>query len=213
MNDKSIGWIAAMPSENELYHDPAPPQKTKFEKSVDLLFDFLQQIALGGAFIIVSWLFIISPNQVKGQSMDPTFHDKEYILTDKLSYRFRQPKRGEVIILQSPNNKDVEYIKRIIGLPGDRIRIQGGMVYLNSEALKETYLSVDTPLYPGWFVTEGEEFEVPQNNYFVMGDNRPGSSDSREFGFVPLQNIHGKVVFRYLPINRAGVISTPAYTQ
>ena len=208
-----MGWVASIPSADEAYHDPEPGEKTKFEKITDAFFDVLQQVALGGAFFIVLWLFVISPNQVKGRSMDPTFHDKEYIMTDKLSFKLRDPKRGEVVILESPANKDVEYIKRIIGLPGDRLLFHNGQVDLNGQKLDESYLNVTTPLYPGWFAKENETIIVPNDNYFVMGDNRPGSSDSREFGFVPRSHLIGLVVFRYFPFNRAGLITTPGYNQ
>jgi signal peptidase I len=179
---------------------------------LNLIFDFLQSIALGGAFFIVVYLFIVQPHQVKGSSMFPTYKDKEYILTDKLSYKFRTPVRGEVIILKSPKNPDIDFIKRVIGLPGEKVRIENGVVYLNDAPFEESYLKVTTPLFPGGFMQEGMEVTVPDGNYFVMGDNRPGSSDSREFGFVPFENIIGRVIFRYFPIERMGGITTPQYS-
>src|SRR3989344_8253840 len=123
--------------------------KSILVKIVDLFFDFLQSIALGGAFFVVFYLFIIQPHQVKGNSMIPTFKDKEYILTDKISYKFRNPQRGEVIILQSPANADIDYIKRVIGLPGERVRVADGKVYVNDEVLPESYLNgIETHTFP-----------------------------------------------------------------
>ncbi len=180
-------------------------------KIIDAFFDFLQSVALGGAFFVVFYLFIMQPHQVKGNSMFPTYHDKEYILTDKISYKFREPKRGEVIILQSPKNPDIDFIKRIIALPGETVKIENGQVFVNGELLQEPYLEVPTPLFPGGFMIDGQEVTVPPENYFVLGDNRPGSSDSREFGFVPSTHIIGRVIFRYFPINRLGRIVTPKY--
>lgn len=188
-----------------------PQAKTPVSKFVDIFFDFLQSIALGGAFFVVFYLFVIQPHQVKGSSMFPTFKDKEYILTDKISYKFRDPQRGEVIILESPKNADIDYIKRIIGLPGERIRISQGRVYLNDKLFSESYLHVETPVFPGGFIREDEEITIPSDNYFVMGDNRPGSSDSREFGFVPTSHIIGHVIFRYFPLDRIGTIPTPQH--
>ena len=153
----------------------------------------------------------MQPHQVKGNSMYPTYHDKEYILTDKISYKFRLPQRGDVIILKSPKNPDIDFIKRIVGLPADTIKIVDGNVYLNSKLLNESYLKVDTPIFPNGFMQEAITVTVPDNMVFVMGDNRPGSSDSREFGFIPYENIIGRVFFRYFPLNRSGFIQKPIY--
>lgn len=188
-----------------------PKTKSAVVKILDAFFNFLQSIALGGAFFVVFYLFVMQPHQVKGNSMFPTYHDKEYILTDKISYKFRNPKRGEVIILKSPKNPDIDFIKRIIAIPGETVKVEGGKVFVNGELLEEPYIEVPTPLFPGGFLQEGQEVTVPPDNYFVMGDNRPGSSDSREFGFVPTANIIGRVVFRYFPVNRLGRIITPKY--
>lgn len=182
-------------------------------RGLGFLFDFLQSIAMGGAFFVVVYLFVVQPHQVKGKSMYPTYDSAEYILTNKISYKFRLPARGEVIILESPKNKDIDFIKRIIALPGEHIRIENGKIYVNGTLFTEPYLNVETPLFPGGFMREGLEVTVPENNYFVMGDNRPGSSDSREFGFVPFENIIGQVVFRYFPPSRIGWIQTPEYTR
>ncbi|MEK9179142.1 MAG: signal peptidase I [Patescibacteria group bacterium] len=193
--------------------DPEEKGKNIFVRMLDLVFDFLQSIALGGAFFVVLYLYIIQPHQVKGNSMYPTYKDKEYILTDKITYKFKSPERGEVIILQSPKNPDIEYIKRIIGLPGDLIRVKDGRVYLNEKPLNESaYLQVLTPIFPGGFLQEDMKVTIPPDNFFVMGDNRPGSSDSREFGFVPVSHVVGHVIFRYFPLDRFGVIEKPSYS-
>ena len=106
---------------------------TPISKIVDIFFDFLQSIALGGAFFVVFYLFIIQPHQVKGNSMYPTFKDKEYILTDKISYKFRDPVRGEVIILESPKNADIEYIKRVYFLNIVKLNYLFLILYINRE--------------------------------------------------------------------------------
>jgi len=201
-------WITQEPPSDE---EPLESKKSAFAKILDLIFDFLQSIALGGAFFVVVYLFVMQPHQVKGNSMYPTYHDKEYILTDKLSYEFRLPERGEVIILKSPKNPDIDFIKRIIALPGERLMIKDQVVYLNGTVFKEDYLNVETPVFPAGFMQNGLEVTVPENALFVMGDNRPGSSDSREFGFIPLENVIGRVFFRYFPVERSGLIKTPQY--
>lgn len=209
-NQQKEVWITQPPPDDE--EDLSQPQ-TAFGKVIDFIFSFLESIALGGAFFVVVYLFIMQPHQVKGNSMYPTYHDKEYILTDKISYKFRLPERGDVIILKSPKNPDIDFIKRVVGLAGETIMVKNGQVYLNGQPLVEPYLKVETPLFPGGFLQEGVEVTVPENMVFVMGDNRPGSSDSREFGFIPLENIIGRVFFRYFPINRVGLITKPNYLE
>ncbi len=187
------------------------PKNPAILRVIDFSFDVLQQIALGAAFFVIFYLYFVQPNQVKGMSMYPTFKDKEYILTDKITYKLREPRRGEVIILQSPDNPDVDFIKRIIGIPGERIKIEAGIVYVNDQALEEAYIDVSTPTFPNGFLTEGEERVVPQDSYFVLGDNRPGSADSREYGFIERSHIIGRVIYRYFPLSSAGSINNPHY--
>ena len=200
-------WVTNSPPDS----DELQENKSPIMKIIDVIFDFLQSIALGGAFFVVIYLFVMQPHQVKGNSMHPTYINKQYILTDKISFKFRTPQRGEVIILKSPTNPDIDFIKRIIGLPGENLMVKSGEVYLNNQPLNEDYINVRTPVFPGGFLKEGVQITVPEQSYFVMGDNRPGSSDSREFGFVPFQNIVGKVFFRYYPINKFGLITKPSY--
>lgn len=200
-------------SQGKKVEEDQPVYKSPVIRVVDFLFDILQQIALGGAFFVVFYIYIAQPNMIRGSSMLPTFKDKEYILTDKITYKLRNPARGEVVILQSPANADIDFIKRVIGLPGDTISINDGKVYLNDKQLMEPYISVYTPIIPGGFLKDGDNVSIPQNSYFVLGDNRPGSSDSREYGLVPFEHIIGRVVFRYFPIARAGFITTPVFAD
>ncbi|HLL60257.1 MAG TPA: signal peptidase I, partial [Candidatus Nitrosocosmicus sp.] len=142
-------------------------------------------------------------------SMDHTFHSGDYILTSKISYKFGEPKRGDVIVFRSPRNPDIDYIKRIIGLPGDQIRINGNDVYVNNQLLQETYIGSATSIMGGGFMQDGIDVVVPPDHLFVMGDNRARSSDSREFGFIPQTDVIGKVFFRYLPYDKFGKIENP----
>lgn len=143
--------------------------------------------------------------------MYPNFHDGEYILTDKFSYRFGLPKRGDVIVFRAPRNEEYDYIKRIIGLPGDLIQIDNGGVFINNKPVDEYYLPKDFITNTGAFVRIGQPVTVPNDQYFVLGDNRSHSSDSREWGFVPKENIIGKAWFRYWPANRFGAIEKVEY--
>jgi len=185
---------------------------TIVKKIIDFVMDILETVAFVGSLFIVLYLFIMAPHQVKGASMENTFHSGDYILTSKISYKFEKPKRGDVIVFKSPKNPDIDYIKRIIGLPGDRIKINDNVVYLNNTPLQENYIAAPTTLFEGGFIQNGVEAIIPEGYLFVMGDNRPRSSDSREFGFIPLTDIIGKVIFRYFPPQKAGWVKNPFQT-
>ncbi len=176
---------------------------------IDFVMDILETIVFIGSLFIVIYLFIMAPNQIKGASMEPSFYSGEYILTSKITYKFRKPHRGDVIVFKSPKNPDIDYIKRIIGLPGDKIEINGKELYINGELLPENYVSAKTNLWEGGYLKENIPVTVPPEMLFVMGDNRPRSSDSREFGPIPFESIIGDVFFRYYPATKVGAIKNP----
>lgn len=175
-------------------------------------FDFLQGIVVILAIMVMIYLFIMSPQEINGASMEPTFHNKEFILTNKIEYKLHDPQRGDVVIFKSPRNKDIDYIKRIIGVPGDRVGLKGGTYYVNGERLFEPYLAANTYISGGNYLREDSEIIVPKGRYFVSGDNRGHSSDSREFGPIPKEDFIGKALLRYWPFSQAGVIKNPTYT-
>jgi signal peptidase I len=169
--------------------------------------DFVETIVIALAIFVVVYRFLFQPHQVKGNSMYDNFHDGEYLLTDKVSYRLREPKKDEVIVFKAPGNEDYDYIKRLIAMPGDSVRVDDSRVYVNDQLVDESgYLDPRINTQPGAFAREGTTVTVPQGEYFVLGDNRNNSSDSREWGFVPKENIVGRAWVRYWPINRFGVI-------
>ena len=182
-----------------------------FRSGINFVFDFLETIVVALSVFVVIYLFIVQPHEVKGSSMEPTFQNNEYIITDKISYRFGKPNRGDVVIFKAPVNPDVDYIKRIIGLPGETVMVQSGRIYIDGKMLNEPYLEDLTPIFPGGFIKEGVVVSIPENHYFVMGDNRPHSSDSREFGPIEKKLIIGRAVFRYWPINNLGLIPGANY--
>lgn len=174
--------------------------------------EFVEALGLAGVIVIVSYVFLFQANKVKGQSMEPTYHDGEQIFTDKISYHFNQPKRGDVVVFRSPVNINDDYIKRIIGLPGEQIKINSGHVFINSQLLNEIeYLDSSVYTGPESFLRENQEVTIPEGTYFVMGDNRQHSRDSRDFGPVVPKEFVGKVFFRYWPTNRFGKIDRPSY--
>lgn len=141
--------------------------------------------------------------------MEPTFQSGEYIFTSKITYKFRPMQRGDVIIFRSPKNPDIEYVKRIEGLEGDTVLVQNNEVYINGKLLTENYISAKTNLWEGGFLKEGVTATIPEGFVFVMGDNRPRSSDSREFGPIDINSIIGQVFYRYFPSNKMGPINNP----
>lgn len=174
--------------------------------------DFIETIVVGLSIFVVIYLFFMQPHEVKGDSMLPNFHNGEYILTDKISYRFRKPQRGDVVIFKSPENPDIDYIKRVIALPGESVRVQDGAVYVNDKRLPEEYEPDKTTILGNGFLKEGEEIIVAEDNYFVLGDNRFHSSDSREFGPTTQTSIIGRAFFRYWPPERLGKLPDIKYS-
>lgn len=161
-------------------------------------------IALVLAFFIRT--FIAEPRYIPSNSMLPTLHIGDRLVVEKISYRFNSPKFGDIVVFQPPPklqsrgySKDQAFIKRIIGTPGDTLKIDNGKVYLNGNILQEDYIK-EPPSKPYPLV------EVPPNQYFMMGDNRNDSNDSRYWDFLPRQNMIGKAIFRFWPPGRIGTI-------
>lgn len=165
--------------------------------------------AFGIAFLLRTFLF--QPFLVHGASMEPTFADGEYLLIDEISYSFRQPERGEVVVFRFPQNESQFFIKRIIGLPGETVQLRGGVVWIvnsvNPNGMRLTEPYSRRPESSGeTTITLGDK------EYFVLGDNRAVSYDSRRWGPVPRRDIIGRVWVRAWPVNRAMVFSAPAYS-
>lgn len=182
------------------------PQESLFGRLGGYLIEFIETIVVFGAIFAAIYLFVAQFHKVQGNSMVPTFHTGDYLITEKLSYRFREPKRGEIIVLKNPRDESQDFIKRIIAVPGDTIEISNNTVYLNDQSIKESYLPPGTPTPVGAFLTEGIPVKVANNQYFVIGDNREHSSDSREWGPVTKKEIIGKAFFRYFPPQSIGLL-------
>ncbi len=170
--------------------------------------DIIQTVVMALAVFVVVYLFVFQPNQVKGSSMVPTLHDGEYLLTDKLTFRWlRQPARGDIVVFRAPENEKYDFIKRIIAVSGDSVLLSEGVVSVNSKPVDEYYLPPELRTRAGAFLKNDQQYIVPEGGYLVMGDNRNYSSDSREWGPVPSENIIGRAWFRYWPINKIGLLS------
>jgi signal peptidase I len=143
--------------------------------------------------------------------MEPNFYDHEYLIIDELSYRFKEPSRGDVIVFKYPNNPKEYFLKRIIGLPGERVKVSGGQVAIYNDNHPEGVVLEESYLDSG-LLTEGEKIITLENDqYFVMGDNRQNSFDSRRFGPVDESLIVGRTWFRGWPVNRMQIFSAPEF--
>jgi signal peptidase I len=154
-------------------------------------------IAIGLALVII--VFLYQPVKVEGTSMMPSLDDQERIFVNKYVYRLEPIQRGDIVVFRYPRDTSKSFIKRVIGLAGDHIRIESGEVFVNGEALEEDYVPAayaDQRSYP--------ETVVPPNSYFVLGDHRTMSNDSRDFGPVSIGYIYGKAVFGYWPMDKMG---------
>lgn len=152
------------------------------------------------AFVaLMAWLLLFNFSIVRGQSMRPGIQDGDRILIDRFSYMFTPVERGDIVVLGYPLDPSLDYIKRIIGVPGDEVQIRAGQVFVNGLAMDEPYVAdIDRACY--------YQGEVKAGHYFVLGDNRPHSSDSREFGLVREDLLKGKVDVRLWPPMRVGLL-------
>lgn len=166
------------------------------------------------AVFILFYLFILSPTEIGGESMNPSLRNNEFVLLYKLYYYQNEPQRGDIVIFKSPKNPDVDYISRIIALNGDTLQIKEGLVYLNGSILQEPYVvGMTMPSIDEGTIKEGEIFTIPTDTIFVMSDNRQHASDSRNFGPVQKKNLVGIPVLRFWPADRSGLIASKASTQ
>lgn len=164
-------------------------------------------IAVVLALFIIT--FIAQSFLVEGSSMEPSLHHGQRLLVEKVSYRFGEPKRGEVVVFKYPGDRRRKFIKRIVGLPGDEILIQNGYLHINGVRLEEDF--INGPTYGSYSAPTFGPLAVPAGHYFVLGDNRRNSDDSRypDVGFVPKKEIVGKALFIFWPLGQMGVAKIP----
>ncbi len=180
-----------------------------FKKAFLFLLEFVKLSAIALLIIIPVRYFLIQPFYVKGASMTPTFHDYEYLIIDELSYRFDEPKRGEVVVFRYPKDPQEHFIKRVIGLPGEEVQIKNGAVYIYNQDNPDGLILNEPYLAAGEVTTANNENKIllKDREYFVLGDNRKASQDSRIFGPVNRSFITGKVWLRGFPISKAQVFN------
>ncbi|MDA3802714.1 MAG: signal peptidase I [Patescibacteria group bacterium] len=179
------------------------------KKFLLFIWELVKVAAISAAIIIPVRYYLIQPFYVKGASMEPNFHDSEYLIVDEISYRFNEPNRGQVIVFRYPKNPQEYFIKRIIGLPGEELQIKDGDVVVYNEnnpqglVLNETYLKTDLET----FNSDTKKIKLADDEYFVLGDNRNASKDSRSFGVLDNNFIIGKVLLRGWPLDNITVFN------
>ncbi|WKZ31009.1 MAG: signal peptidase I [Candidatus Dojkabacteria bacterium] len=200
-----------------MYDTPTPEAKQGFAKLSGVLggvgsfvFESIEAIVIALAICVVLYLFLVTPHEVIGRSMQPNFVEGEYLIANKLVYKFKDPERGDVVIFKHSPTQD--YIKRVIAVPGDDVSVLDGNYYINGEMLDESEYLADTVYTEGGtFLHEGETYTVKEGEIFASGDNRPHSTDSRAFGPVKQDDVKGRVWFVYFPLSNFRIIQHPNY--
>ncbi len=177
---------------------------------LSFIWEIVKIVVIALAIVIPIRYFLFQPFFVKGQSMEPNFENGDYLIVDEISYKLRSPQRGEVIVFKYPQNPSQRFIKRIIGLPGETVEIKNGKIeiFKNGQPQvlnEENYIS-------SFIYTSGDvQAVLGSNEYFVLGDNRDFSFDSRRFGSLPTENIIGRVIIRAWPFDSLSKIGVPSY--
>jgi len=175
-----------------------------------IFLELVETVLTSIVVIFVIYTTIAVPEQVQGASMEPSFYSGERILVEKVTKHFKDYNTGEVVVLHPPNDDNVDFIKRVIAIPGDIVKIFKCDVYINRDGqkykLEEPYLGVGTCTSAGGRFKEGRSFKLGENEYLVLGDNRSRSADSRSFGLLEKDRIVGRVVFRFWPPSQFGYI-------
>lgn len=181
--------------------DSAPPSGGVSSRGaarwLRLTAEFLQTLLIAGLLFLAVNL-VTARIRVEGNSMEPSLHDGEFVVVNRLAYRWSEPARGDIVVFRFPLDPDRRFIKRIIGLPGDMVRVEGGRVFVGGVPLEEPYIAAQ-PRYTG-------QWTVGPQEVFVLGDNRNNSSDSQNWGMLPFEDILGKAVLVYWPPSELGLI-------
>lgn len=196
-------------------HADKKKDKSKAGKVFEFVSDLLiNAVTIVGLVILIRYVFI-SPFEIKGESMEPNFHSDDLLIVDKFSKHFQDYKRGDVIVLIPPTDTKQYYVKRVIGLPGEKVQFKNGKVIVFNDENPDGYTLLEDYL-PADFSTFGqtsEPVEIPENNYFALGDNREHSNDSRYWGSLPRSNIVGKAWVVLWPLRANAIVHRPEYSS
>src|SRR6267378_474848 len=188
------------------HHEQAAGAATSEGSNASSLLREVAEVVVLAVILYVGISFAVQAVHVEGLSMWSTLDNNDYLIANKIDYRLHAPQRGDIIILRPPTNNSTDFIKRVIALPGEKILIRSGVVYINGHRLEEPYLP-EAWVIDNNYPRNGSDGEViPANSYFVMGDNRNRSQDSRFFGPITRDRIDGKAWFRIWPLDHFGSI-------
>jgi signal peptidase I len=188
-------------------------KKSFWKSALSFSLEIFKTVIISLAIILPIRYFVIQPFMVDGASMEPNFHDKQYLVINEISYRFNEPTRGEVVVFKNPQNTKQYYIKRIIGLPGETITIKNNEVYIKAVDKKEFVKISELDYLPKDMKTFGniDGLKLKENEFFVLGDNRKNSKDSRNLGPIKRELIMGKVWVRGFPFKEATIFDFSEY--
>lgn len=191
-------------------------QESRLERAADFFKEIVKVVLISLAIILPVRYFLIQPFYVKGESMEPNFFDHEYLIINEITYRFNNPQRGDIVVFRYPKDPKKFFIKRVIGLPGERVKIDDGKVYISQDKesfkpLTENYLSASVRTEQS--LRGYSDIVLGTDEYFVLGDNRDQSLDSRIFGPVKKDFIIGRTWIRGWPFNRLTVFNPPQYNN
>lgn len=187
-----------------IYEPETDKPRKKRNSCMGFIIDTIETILL--ALVLFLVINALSARvRVENVSMKPTLQPGEFLLVNRVAYKLGEPAIGDIIVFHAPGVSDLDYIKRIIGLPGDEVRVEGQTVFVNNQPLYEPYIA-DAPNYNG-------AWSVPQGEYFVLGDNRNNSSDSHLWGFVPEEDIVGRALLIYWPLDQIALLRSPDVVQ
>ncbi len=182
----------------------------------EFFLDMIETIVIALSIFLVIYLFFMQPHQVNGQSMVPNFQSGEYVLTDKVSYRMGDPKPGDIVVFhapeaaQCPKGTGCDFIKRVLAVPGDTVQVENDAIIVNGVPREEPYIPAEFQTLAGAYM-RGKTITLGPDEYFVSGDNRPYSSDSRAWGPIRKSDIVGRAFFRYWPLAKVGLIPKVTY--
>ena len=184
-------------------------RRPKWQAISEFFWEMVKVAIISLVIILPVRYFLIQPFYVKGASMEPNFYDHEYLIIDEISNRFKEPQRGDIVVFKYPNDTKQYFIKRVISLPGEKVKIDNNQIYINGTRLNEPYLAPNTETV---LALRGYgDVELGSDEYFLLGDNRNESLDSRIFGPVKRDLIVGRTWIRGWPFNRVTVFNTPEY--
>jgi signal peptidase I len=194
---------------NQVYFEQ--DNQSRLKKVLLYILEIIKIVIISLAIIIPVRYFLIQPFYVKGASMEPNFYDHEYLIIDEISYRFNEPKRGDIIVFKYPRDTSQYFIKRVIGLPNEKIEVSDGKITVYNEGNPSGVVINEIYLEEGLKTSGNETVTLGPDEYFVLGDNRPSSYDSRSFGPISRKLIIGRTWIRGWPFDKIKIFGAPQY--